>query len=325
MVLMRGARSELLPSAAIACVAATWGVYWLPLRHIDGLGLPGAWATSIMVLLATLALVPGQIVRWRRLANGGWPLLISGLLAGTAFILYSNSYAFTSIVNVLFLFYISPVWSTLMSRVFLGERISPIRVAAIVAAFGGLAIFLGENGQWPIPRNVGDWMTLSSGITWSLATIVIRKYQGPDADPARRVNGPGAYENTFMFFGGGLIAAVLLPFLLLPDPIGALPPVSDFGPYLPWLVGLALLWWVPSQFMLMWGVPRVSPGRVGILLMAEALFGSFTAALFSDEPFGLRQITGGLLILGAATVDTLVVRSEIAPRQTKRIQPAVGQ
>ncbi|MEX1107366.1 MAG: hypothetical protein WEC00_00510 [Dongiaceae bacterium] len=54
-------------------------------------------------------------------------------------------------------------------------------------------------------------------------------------------------------------------------------------------------------------------GRVGILLMAEALFGSFTAALFSDEPFGLRQITGGLLILGAATVDTLVVRSEIAP------------
>jgi drug/metabolite transporter (DMT)-like permease len=325
MMLMRGTRAELLPSAAIALVAATWGAYWLPLRHIDGLGLPGAWATCIMVGICALVLVPGQIRRRRRLANGGWPVLIAGLMTGTAFILYSNSYAFTSIVNVLFLFYLSPIWSTLMARVFLGEKISPIRIGAIVAAFIGLGIFLGGNGEWPIPRNVGDWMTLSSGFIWSAATVLLRKHQGPDVDPELRRDGPGAYENTFMFFAGGLIGALALPFLLLSDPIGALPAAADFGPYLPWLIGLAVLWWLPSQFMLMWGVPKVSPGRVGILLMAEALFGSLTAALFSDEPFGPRQIVGGVLILGAAVVDTLVVPARTARRHHKQIQPAPSQ
>jgi hypothetical protein len=38
--------------------------------------------------------------------------------------------------------------------------------------------------------------------------------------------------------------------------------------------------------MLQWSVPKVSPGRIGILLMAEALFGSITASLFSDESAG---------------------------------------
>jgi drug/metabolite transporter (DMT)-like permease len=322
---MRGSRAELLPSAAIALCAATWGAYWLPLRHIDGLGLPGAWATCIMVAICALVLTPGQIVRRRRLAKGGRPILIAGLMTGTAFILYSNSYAFTSIVNVLFLFYLSPIWSTLMARVFLGERISPIRIGAIVAAFVGLGIFLGGNGDWPIPRNVGDWMTLSSGIIWSAATVILRKHQGPGAAAAVQGDRPGAYENTFMFFAGGLIGAVSLPFLLLSDPVGALPVAKDFGPYLPWLLGLALLWWLPTQFMLMWGVPKVSPGRVGILLMAEALFGSFTAALFSDEPFGPRQIVGGILILGAAIVDTLVVPAQNVERHSKHIQPATGQ
>jgi drug/metabolite transporter (DMT)-like permease len=294
MFLGQAARPELLPSAAIAFVAATWGTYWLPLRHIDGLGLPATWATFIMVGIAMLALTPIQILRWRHLRKQGWLVFGIGLMTGTAFVLYSNSYAFTTIVNVLFLFYLTPIWATIMARVVLGEPITPVRVGAITAGFVGLGIILGGNGDWPIPRNVGDWMTLSAGILWSAATIALRRHRTT-----------GTFENTYMFFFGGMIGAAAMPFLLLPDAIGSLPPLASFTPYLPWLLGLSLLWWIPSQILLMWGVPKVSPGRVGILLMAEALFGSITAALLSNEPFGAREIVGGALILGAALADTL--------------------
>jgi len=309
------ARPELLPSAAIAFVAATWGTYWLPLRHIDGLGLPATWATFIMVGVATLALTPFQIVRWRHLRKQGWLIFGIGLMTGTAFVLYSNSYAFTTIVNVLFLFYLSPIWATIMARVVLGEPITPVRVGAILAGFAGLAVILGGDGEWPIPRNVGDWMTLAAGVIWSSATVALRRHRTM-----------GAFENTYFFFLGGTFGAAAMPFLLIDDPIGALPPLAAFGPYLPWLLGLSLLWWIPSQIMLLWGVPRVSPGRVGILLMAEALFGSITAAWLSNEPFGLREIAGGCLILGAAIVDTLVEPTRVAELQAKDDcrQPAGG-
>ncbi len=299
-------RNELLGSLGIAFAAATWGAYWIPLRHIDGLGLHSTWATFIMVALASAALLPFQIVRWRRLVRGGWALWLPGLIGGTAFILYSNSYAYTTILNVQFLFYLSPVWSTLLARLFLDEPITAVRLLAIFAAFVGLAIMLGGGGQWPIPRTSGDWMTLGSGALWSVATIILRKHQGPNAPrPASDRDAPDALENTFLFFAGGMAAALVLPFLLLDDPIGALPAAERFTPYWPWLIGMALLWWVPTQLMLMWGVPKVSPGRVGLLLMTEAVFGSMTAALFSDEPFGWRQIVGGGLILFGAVADSL--------------------
>jgi len=302
----RTGHSELSPSAAIAVTAATWGAYWIPLRHIDGLGLPAAWATFLMVLISTVVLGIFQIPRWRRLVRGGWALWAPGMIAGTAFVLYSNSYAFTTILNVQFLFYLSPVWSTILARMFLGEAVTPLRVAAIASAFIGLAIMLGGGGEFPVPRNVGDWMTLGSGALWSVANIILRKHQGPDAPKVPEDQAPGAIENSFLFFAGGMIAALIIPFLLLDDPLGSLPAADDFRPYLPWIVGMAVLWWAPTQVLLMWGVPKVSPGRVGILLMAEALFGAITAALFSDEPFGLRQIAGGTLIIGAALADLLI-------------------
>lgn len=300
------ARRELLGSAGIAFAAATWGAYWIPLRHIDGLGLPSTWATFIMVALASAALLPFQALRWRRLVRGGWALWLPGLIGGTAFILYSNAYAFTTILNVQFLFYLSPVWSTLLARAFLDEPITGVRLLSILVAFIGLAIMLGGNGEWPVPRTSGDWMTLGSGALWSVATVILRKHQGPNAPrPTSDREAPDALENTFLFFAGGTVGALVLPFLLLDDPIGALPSAESFGPYWPWLIGMALLWWVPTQLMLMWGVPKVSPGRVGLLLMTEAVFGSMTAALFSDEPFGWRQIVGGGLILFGALADSL--------------------
>ena len=299
-------RQELFGSLGIAFAAATWGAYWIPLRHIDGLGLHSTWATFIMVFLASLALLPLQTVRWRRLVRGGWALWLPGLIGGTAFILYSNSYAYTTILNVQFLFYLSPVWSTLLARAVLDEPITGVRILSILVAFIGLAIMLGGGGEWPIPRNSGDWMTLGSGALWSITTVILRKHQGPNAKrPVSDRDAPGAIENTFLFFTGGMVGALVLPFLLLDDPIGALPAAKEFAAYWPWLIGMALLWWVPTQLMLMWGVPRVSPGRVGLLLMTEAVFGSITAALFSDEPFGWRQIVGGGLILFGAVADSL--------------------
>ena len=73
------------------------------------------------------------------------------------------------------LFYISPVWSTLLGILFLGERLTLNRVLAIILGFSGLAVILGAGEGFPWPRHIGDWFALGAGLTWAIALVRLFK------------------------------------------------------------------------------------------------------------------------------------------------------
>ena len=60
-----------------------------------------------------------------------------------------------------------------------------------------------------------------------------------------------------------------------------------------------------TRRMLFWPPTVLSPARVGILFMTEAVVGIASAAWLTDEPFGWREIAGTALIMGAGLVDVL--------------------
>ena len=47
------------------------------------------------------------------------------------------------------------------------------------------------------------------------------------------------------------------------------------------------------------------PGAVGLLFMTEISVGTVTAAIWADEPFGLREITGVVLVTLAGFTEIL--------------------
>ena len=49
----------------------------------------------------------------------------------------------------------------------------------------------------------------------------------------------------------------------------------------------------------------LTPGRIGILLMSDVVVGVGSAAALAGEPFGWREATGTVLIVGAAFVEVL--------------------
>jgi len=55
------------------------------------------------------------------------------------------------------------------------------------------------------------------------------------------------------------------------------------------------------------GMPAtlLSPGRVGMLLMVEVIVGMASAAILTDEQFGLRELSGTVLIISAGVVEVL--------------------
>ena len=62
---------------------------------------------------------------------------------------------------------------------------------------------------------------------------------------------------------------------------------------------------IPVMWGLLWGSKHIDAGRLSILLQMEAVVGIGSAALLTDEPFGIVELTRTLLVVGAGVVDVL--------------------
>ncbi|HSS64027.1 MAG TPA: DMT family transporter [Gammaproteobacteria bacterium] len=299
---MTAQRHHLLPSLAIAISGVLWGLFWMPFRKLGESGFDGGWASLAFYLAATLLLAPAALTRWRRLRAAGWDLLLIGAIAGAAFSLYATALLLTEVVRVLLLFYLTPAWGTLLGFLLLGERVTANRGAALVLGLAGLVVILGFDDGFPLPRNAGDWLALIAGFAWAYGSLLI--YRRPHIE---------VYETAFAFFAGGTLVTLIVA--LLPIAANEVTPtwrVLEAG--WPWLALLIALFGVPPVVMTLWGAARLSPGRVGILLMGEVVVGIASAAVWSGEPFGTREALGTVLIVGAGLVETVPRPFAVASR-----------
>lgn len=291
-------RADLRASAAVLLSGAAWGLFWLPLRWLETVGITGAWASLGFFLAAAPVLLPLLVFRRRAFAEGGLALLITGALTGVAFLCYALSLLLTDVVRALLLFYVTPLWGTLLAWLLLGERLTRGRVAALLLAFAGLVTILGTGSEGPARETgrIGDWLGLISGLLWAYGSL--RIYRQPHG---------GALEQGVSFFGWAGLAAIPILFLLPEAAAGPAPSLDALASAAPLTVVLAALVYLPSISLILWGATHLDPGRVGLLLMSEVVVGVASAAALTDEPFGLREILGTGLILSAALVEVALV------------------
>lgn len=284
-----------LASAIVIVTGVFWGVYWVPVRALAGMGLDGAWGTGAITLGAVVMLLPWVMAR-REGLRGQDPLGIAAiLLGGAAFALYSIGFLYGKVALVVLLWFFSPVWSVLIARFLLGMRVPPLRLVAIAVGLVGLFIMLGGDGGLPLPRNLGEWMAFVGGILWAFATAGMRLRSTVAPLPA-----------AFLFALGAAVLSFVLAPLLEP-----LPQVE--GADLAAMAGTALvtgaLWWVVSIAGLMWAALRLDPARVGILLMTEVVFGAVTAAVFAGESLSGAEIAGGGLVILCGLLEVWPVKA----------------
>ncbi len=288
-----GAKSTLQASIAVGGAGAVWGCFWLPARYFDKMGLrDGLFSTSLFAV-TVIVLLPWLFLRWRQWRHEAGPLVQIGIWTGVAFALYANALVNTEVVRALLLFYLTPVWSTILGITMLGERLTLRRVVAVVCGVSGGLVILGLDLGIPLPRNIGDWMSLVAGMCWALASVHIA-----------RASGTSISGQTFAYSIGSLALSALLMAWLTPAGATLALPELD-AELVAALIGFALLVNLPCMTALIWGAGLLSPGRVGILLCMELVFGVASAAVLAGEPFGVREATGTALILGAVMIEVL--------------------
>ncbi|MEX0349726.1 MAG: DMT family transporter [Paracoccaceae bacterium] len=277
----------LLPSMGLCLGGAMWGAIWIPLRAIGETGPQLAWPGLLIYACLTILLLPFAI-RWRDdIRTNLWGMMSCGLLTGAAFSFYITSLFFTDVVRAILLFYITPVWGTILGIMFQGERLTIWRVLALLAGLAGLVVVLGDGGTIPWPKNPGDWLALASGILWAVGTLQLNKYSGIPVG------------SQILGFVWGSLVVTAASVVIFGSALGAIPSAAQLKTAAPLVLATAL-YALPMLFLTIWPARLLSPGRAGLLLMSEVVVAVITAFLFSGEPFGLPQAIGTALILSAA-------------------------
>jgi drug/metabolite transporter (DMT)-like permease len=275
-------------AGAVASSAALWGLWWLPLRALADAGLGGAALNATLYGTMSLALLPWGWRRRRRLVAGGGLLLAAGGLFGAALVSWNLALILGEVVRVTLLFYLAPIWATLLAVAVLGERVGRLRPLSVLLGLAGALVLLGLGAGLPLPRSTGDWLGLAAGVLFALSVTLVRKGQA--------IEGLG---QTLV----ACVAATLLSLVLI-----ALTPPADAAPDAAVLALAALAalgWLLPCTWLLLWGARQLEPGRVALLLLLEVAVAAVSAALLAGEPFGIREATGCLLILAAGAVEGL--------------------
>ena len=232
-------RINAIATLVVAGFGLLWGFYWMPVRAMVDHGLPGAWGTVLATVTAAIVLAPLVALRWRALLRADKVGLLSVAAGGAAFTLYSIGLVYGRVAIIILLYFLTPVWSVLIARYVMGWHTPALRIVAIFIGIAGLLVMLSAGGTLPMPRGVGEWMSLIAGILWAVGTTGIRVRSDLGVIPA-----------TFVFAIGATLAGLALAPFFEPFPTLSL---RDNGVG---LLSLALatgvLWWGVSLAALMW-------------------------------------------------------------------------
>ena len=253
----------------------------------DGLVSTSLFAATFILLL------PWAVLRWRQWWGNARGARLDRLFGPVRHLLFNtNALVLTEVVRTLLLFYLTPVWATIFGRFSCwGNGLSFIRILAVLLGVSGRLVILGLDLGFPVPRNSGDWMALAAGVCWAIGSVYMTRTQSA-----------AILGQTFAYAVGSLVMSVALMAWLTPDGGAISLPPLDFelvAAFLVFALGVNL----PCMTVLLWGAGQLSPGRVGILLCLEMVFGVGSAALLTDEPFGMREMLGTALIIAAVLVE----------------------
>jgi drug/metabolite transporter (DMT)-like permease len=285
-----------LPALLAFIAAAFWGVWWIPIRYLESLGLDGAWGSVVMNGGAGLTALAWLMLR-RLPFDVSRRAALGAVLVAMAVTTYSVAITMTEVVRVILLFYLAPAWSKIIEWAYLNHRWRWTATVSICTSLVGAYFVLG--GELSLASiGPGDVLGLLSGMFWAAGSTFL--FTGPRVNPialccvtgfAGAVIGLG-----FITVSTGGIAG------LAGDALASDQNVA--GAFA--LGGLAGIFYVlPILFMTLWSAQRLSPGVMSFLLTAEILSGVISGALLLDEPFSEMQAAGAVLILAAAAVEVV--------------------
>jgi drug/metabolite transporter (DMT)-like permease len=165
------------------------GVFIFSIQDAILKGLSGTHAVTLAILLRSLVGLPILLVMvhyeagLQALKTRNWRLLIGrGLILLVAYTTYYMAIAALPLAEAIALFFISPIFVTLLAALFLHERVSLQSWAAVIAGFAGVLIILKPGTGLFEPAAL---LSLFSAAAYALSMILARRYSAEEPTTVR--------------------------------------------------------------------------------------------------------------------------------------------
>ena len=236
--------------------------------------------TGCMQALFLAARYRSQFVQSFR--NVGRTGLFSAAVVACGSFFFVNSLKHTAAANTLVILAATPVFSSLLSWLFLREKISRHTWIAIILCFGGiLLIFSGSLNSGFL---LGDLLALGATLTWASNLVILRSGKAINMVPANLLGNLLVVPITLLAGAQPLsVSSVDMTFLLL-------------------LGGIVL----PISFTMITLGPRYLPApEVSLILLVETILGPLWVWLILNESPHATTLFAGAVIIGTLAMHTL--------------------
>ena len=194
----------------------------------------------------------------------------------------------TGLVTTIHFLY--PAIVALLSVLFLKEKMSPIRIAALLLSVGGIIVMAELSGQISL---VGILITLASALTWALYIVLLH-----------RVKIPGISSLQILFFVS-INSLVLMGIYGFANGsfLAAIPNVTPLGWLLMPLFSLIIA--VLGSAFFAFGVRKTDAQLSAIASTMEPIVSILVGIIFLSEKFTVRTIIGCVMVLTAVVLLSL--------------------
>jgi len=254
-------------------------------------GLSGLGVAFFRVSLGSLLLLP---LLWKELPallkvvkERSLPVLLLGIALALNWVFLFTAFNYTTIANAVLVYYTAPIFATLISWRFLGEKLTGKRTALLGMAFVGLLIiFSGQKVSLENRDFLGVLFAFTAAVFYALIPNLGRFLKDVRGE-----------ELTFIQLS--VASLVLLPFVT----------IENAGKPVIWAVlTLVVVHTVLALFLYMEGLKEVEVNEVALLSYLDPLSAITYAFIVFREVPGLRTAIGGALILLASALDLVKAR-----------------
>ncbi len=282
------------PSLSVAIGAIIYGTYWYPIRYLNQLANHSSPLFSLAFLMPLIITLPILFTneRKKKLNIDGYALLaIISLSISPVF--YFESMLRINVTKALLLFYLLPVWSTLAEIIILKRRVSRKGLLAVALSMVGIFILTIKDTNILSNFSTADLFPVISGIAWGLSSTFFNLSKSR----------PSINTQTTLF----CIFTALINLtvgIFLADKLMHIPAGFSMKTLL-WMGLLGIGWFYTSSVLILFGISKIPPVRLAILLMFEVLVGVITATIFANEAFSTREFLALIAILSAIFIDSV--------------------
>ena len=212
--------------------------------------------------------------------------IIYAILHSVMFVTFAYSIQHTAVANTLVIIASAPIFTAILSVIFLKENPKPL--TWVIIFFALISIIIIGWGSFITTGFTGDVLALITGILMAACAIVVRYYKNLDLVPACVV--------------GCLLTALY-----------ALPFSPELTINISQIIYLSLMCFIilPIPFVILTIAPRLTPApEVTLIFLLESILGTLWVWMIINEQPPLNTLIGGIMLLCSVFLFVFITAKE---------------